>query len=264
MLLPRRGTRDRGARRPRRAEVAARALGGGATSASLPFLSPLLPPPARHRGERETPPPPLTGRAGRGSAASCQAAPAAARLTPPPCSGGTAHARQRHRGRGASPPAVPLPLATAGAAPLGAARPAGIPRHRHPLTAGSPNPRTARHPRLHLLMAAIPATPRHPRTPGIPAHPASPRRQNPALCPDLRREGLAGAAAPGEREPLARGERSPWQGDSVILEESKNIKTHQKIHYMEAGSHELLQVNSYKLKSNMMFWEVDAGKKKEV
>lgn len=47
------------------------------------------------------------------------------------------------------------------------------------------------------------------------------------------------------------------QGDSVILEKSKNIKTHQKIHFMEVASHELLQV------ANMMFWEVDTSKKKK-
>lgn len=174
MLLPRRGTRDWGARRLRRAEAAVRALGGGATSASPPFLSPLLPPPARHRGERETPPPPpLTGRAGRGSAASCQAAPAAARLTPPPCSGGTAHARQRHRGRGASPPAVPLPPAAAGVAPLGEARPAGIPRYRLLLTAGMP------------ALPAIPAASPHghqPRNPPpSPRPPASPHARPPAI-----------------------------------------------------------------------------------
>lgn len=176
-VLPRRGTQDRGVRRPRGAEAAVRALGGGATSVSPPFFPPLLRPPARHHGERETPPP-LTGRAGRGSAASCQAAPAAARLTPPPCSGGTAHARQRPRGREASPPRRP-PSARRGGG--GSAR--GCATRGHPQTRVSPH---GRHPRIVRI---------------------------PALHPDLRQErergsGLAVAAAPRERDRCARGEMS--------------------------------------------------------
>ncbi|XP_014731268.1 PREDICTED: WAS/WASL-interacting protein family member 2-like [Sturnus vulgaris] len=157
VVLARTGSQDRSARRPRRAEVAVRALGGDTTSASPPFLSLLLPPPARHLGERETPPPPLTRRAGRGSAASCQASPAAARLTPPPCSGGTAHARQRHRGRGASPPPSPF-------------RPPRRGRHR----SGLRDPRASR----DTGFASRPASPRPPPSPRracIPSRPPSPQ-----------------------------------------------------------------------------------------
>lgn len=46
------------------------------------------------------------------------------------------------------------------------------------------------------------------------------------------------------------------QGDSVILEKKQQHQNTQEIHFMEVGSHELLQV------ANMMFWEVHADKKK--
>lgn len=45
------------------------------------------------------------------------------------------------------------------------------------------------------------------------------------------------------------------QGDSVILERSNNIKTKPKC-FMEVDSNELIQL------VNMMFWEVDADKKR--
>ncbi|XP_032907632.1 translation initiation factor IF-2-like [Catharus ustulatus] len=177
------------------------------------------------------PPPPLTGRAGRGSAASCQAAPAAARLTPPPCSGGTAHARQRHRGRAASPPPSPFRPPRRGRHRAGlrdprASRDTGIPsRPAFPHPPPSPRPARipSRPPSPHARHPRAPsASPhgRHRPTPGVPAPRLHPRAVTiPALQPDLRREGrssgLTGAAAPGEWERFVRGENEPLAGVCV-------------------------------------------------
>lgn len=131
------------------------------------------------------------------------------------------HAAAMFRGHRACPAAAP------GARGLSPRRPPSARRggggtarggatRGHPEIPASPhgrNARTARHPRC------IPSWPPAPQSPAIPAprrHPRTPARHPravriPALCSDLRREGLAGAAAPGERERLARGERSPWQ-----------------------------------------------------
>lgn len=66
--------------------------------------------------------------------------------------------------RGLPHPAVPLPPAAAGAAPLGAARPAGIPSRP-----ASPHPPPS--PRLASILSRPPS----PQPPAIPARPASPR-----------------------------------------------------------------------------------------